>query len=262
MNYVLDKITVKTTRFLQRYFYKNIYPLFSINKKVCCPICHWQGFKYLDFNCGFGNIYHDAECPSCLSHPRHRLVYLFIRHRFKKLGNERNRKQVLHVAPEHSLEKLLKSIKMVQYLSIDIDSSQAMKQENLENLSLTDNTFDIIICLDVLEHVNNDRKAMRELWRVLRKKGICIIDVPVDQTRKTTFEDKSIVTPKERASAFWQEDHVRLYGRDFPNRLRKSNLLVSLLHAKDLVPKNKIKPYGLPDYPLYICSKHSRDSTK
>lgn len=218
---------------------------------VKCLICGWKGIKFKDYKLDFGRIYYNAECPVCLSHPRHRLVYLY----FKQLVQKKKFHQILHCAPEHCLVKIFQSLQYVHYISIDYNSQRAKQRENLECLSFSSSRFDLIVCLCVLEHVKDDEKALFELYRVLKPGGICILDTPVDHSRKRTLEKPSIASPEDRAKYYWQKDHNRLYGKDFPSRVRKAGFLVRAITPKSL-GTNQYELYGLPTNPLYVATKH------
>jgi len=110
----------------------------------------------------------------------------------------------------------------LNYISADLDSSEAMIQMDITNILFQDNTFDVILCNQVLEHVVDDRKAMKELFRVLKPEGWCLINIPIDLKREKTYENINITNPRIREHLFGQEDHVRIYGRDFIERLEKS----------------------------------------
>lgn len=216
-----------------------------------CPICGWKGTSFRDFDCGLGNIYKNAECPVCGSHPRHRLVYVYLR---RTLTREKFTR-ILHFAPEAPLIRCLLSWSGKAYVSVDIDPKRAMHQENIEELSFPDESFDLMLCLCVLEHVRDDKKAMQEMYRVLSRKGMCIVDSPIDYSRKTTLEDPAIQSSKERARAYWQEDHVRLYGRDFVLKLAVVGFSVTPLRGNALVGISKAKLFGFLNHTVYIAIK-------
>lgn len=133
---------------------------------------------------------------------------------------------MLHVAPEYTLSNRLQALSNLNYLSIDLSSRRAMQRMDLTALALDDASFDVILCSHVLEHIPDDRRAMRELHRVLRPGGWAILQVPLDPERAMTYEDASITDPERRLEHFGQEDHVRVYGRDYPDRLREAGFTV------------------------------------
>ena len=136
-------------------------------------------------------------------------------------------KKMLHVAPEEQLSRLFGSALGIDYLSADLLSSNAMIRMDIMDIQYPDETFDVIYCSHVLEHVSDDRKAMRELHRVLRTGGWAILQVPIS-TAEVTFEDPKITRPKERERAFGQFDHVRRYGADYKDRLEDAGFSVEV----------------------------------
>jgi SAM-dependent methyltransferase len=227
-------------------------PLFLPSyRKVQCNICGWRAKAFWDYDCGYGRVYFNAECPVCRSHPRHRSLVLFLQKRLPK----DTRVRVLHFAPERCSMDFLQSYANVDYLSVDFESSRAMRKEDIEALSFAEKSFDVIICLHVLEHVIDDRKAMRELFRVLSDKGFAIIDVPIDGNRAETYEDFTITSPEARTKAFWQHNHVRLYGRDFPNKLENAGFKVSVDRLIESLGQTKMDFHGLRGTPFHICTR-------
>lgn len=126
---------------------------------------------------------------------------------------------MLHVAPERLIRNLLTANPYIEYQSIDIRPNMALTKADLCNLPFADNDFDIVICSHVLEHIKDDLKAMREIYRVIKPGGEAIIIVPMKDTEST--EEDLEATPRERAKRFGSSDHFRWYGQDFPERLSK-----------------------------------------
>ena len=106
-------------------------------------------------------------------------------------------------------------------------------------------TFDVVVCNHVLEHVPEDRKAMRELQRILKPGGWAVLLVPFDQDRAVTYEDWAIVDPDERERAFGQFDHVRVYGRDYVDRLSDAGFEVSVVRYGDELDEQTVALHGL-----------------
>lgn len=225
--------------------------------KVRCPICGWKGQQFADFDCGYGRIYPNSTCPRCRAQPRHRLCFLYL----KSYLAQHVGLTVLHFAPEPFLSRLLSGSSRIGYITADIDPSKAIDQQDITQLSYSDESFDLILCLHVLEHVPNDALAMSELRRVLRKNGHAIVDVPIDFRLASTFEDATITTPEARTRAYWQFDHLRLYGNDFPDHLRNAGFEVTVVDATSLPSCHAENIYGLKETRLFVCShaQHSVD---
>lgn len=232
-------------------YYRTVGRIFPRDAKVECPLCGWRGHSFSDYQGRFGHVYPHSVCPICYSQPRHRTLFFFLREFLKNRQTEK----FLHFAPEPCITKVVRSYSKIDYLSVDLDALSAMRKENITGLSFPDDHFDFILCYHVLEHIPDDAKAMQELFRVLKVGGIAIIDVPIDFGREITFEDPTIVTPQQSEEAFWQFDHVRLYGQDFPERLRHAGFLVSQEYFARSLGTNYIAKYGLEDVPLNICKK-------
>ncbi len=166
---------------------------------------------------GYGTQRNNVLSPSTLSLERHRLLWLY-------LQNETDfftaNKKVLHFAPEQAFYKLFRNQKNLDYTTTDLLSPLADVKADICNLPFADNQYDVILCNHVLEHIPDDTKAMKELLRVLKPGGMAILQIPQDLNRAATFADDSIVDQKERAKIFGQYDHVRVYGRDYFNKLR------------------------------------------
>ncbi len=221
-------------------------------KKVQCNICNWSGSKFCDFYTGYNHVYENAVCPQCYSHPRHRAYYIYL----EKLLTKFDRKiKLLHFSPEVSITKFLASHDNIEYLSVDIDHSKAMRKEDITNLSFKNDSFDLIICMHVFEHIDDDKKAMEEVFRVLKPDGYALLDVPIDVTRSTTYEDPSITSPEARTKEFWQWDHVRLYGMDYKDKLRAIGFDVNEDYYIKSLGKNYTDRHGMELIPSYLCTK-------
>jgi SAM-dependent methyltransferase len=157
----------------------------------------------------------EARCPICGALERHRLMYLYMTRKTDLFNG--HRKRMLHVAPEPELALLFRRAEYIDYLSADLSNPDAMVTMDISDIQYRDNTFDVIYCSHVLEHVPDDRKALREFWRVLKVGGWAILQVPI--ISDVTFEDPTVTSPEERERLFGQHDHVRRYGPDYRDRL-------------------------------------------
>ncbi len=187
---------------------------FYKGSKYQCPVCGLKFKKLLPYgNKGASN----RLCPSCLSLERHRLLWLWLQQRTDFFSAQL---KVLHIAPEQPFINRFKTLPSLDYTTADLNSPLADIKMDIQHMPVKDNTYDVILCNHVLEHVEDDLLAMAEIYRVLRPGGWAIMQVPVDWSRDVTYEDASIITPGEREKHFGQYDHVRYYGTDFPDRLR------------------------------------------
>lgn len=166
---------------------------------------------------GYGKQRNNVLSPSTLSLERHRLLWLYLQNETDFFTAP---KKVLHFAPEQAFYKRFRNMKNLEYVTTDLNSPLADVKADICNLPFKDNEFDIILCNHVLEHIPNDTKAMQELYRVMKAGGMGIFQIPQDILRATTFEDNSILDKKKRAEIFGQYDHVRIYGRDYFDKLR------------------------------------------
>jgi predicted SAM-dependent methyltransferase len=193
---------------------------------------------------GYGNQRNNVLSPSTLSLERHRLLWLYLNNETDFFTSKAKRK-VLHFAPEQAFYKRFRNQKNIEYTTTDLFSPLADVKADICNLPFEDNQYDVILCNHVLEHIPDDTKAMKELFRVLKPSGMAILQIPQDLKREKTFSDDSITDQKERAKIFGQYDHVRIYGRDYFDKLRSIGFTVV---EKDYT--NKILPELVEKYCL------------
>lgn len=215
-----------------------------------CPVCRKYSNRFLVNGIIPRN---DALCYYCQSLERHRFVWIFIKNRTDLFNGKK--KIMLHIAPEKSLEKKFKDKLGFSYLTADLFNDSVMEKMDITDINYQEEYFDVIYCSHVLEHVEDDIKALGELHRVLNTKGWAIILVPV--TSDKTFEDPSIVSPEDRLRVFGQEDHVRRYGPDFSDRLCDAGFNVEVFSVKDVVEKKKAIMMGLTEASgeIFFCTK-------
>jgi SAM-dependent methyltransferase len=168
---------------------------------------------------GYGTQRNNVLSPSTLSLERHRLLWLYLQNE-TDFFTAKEKKNVLHFAPEQEFYKRFKKQKNIQYTTTDLFSPLADVKADICNLPFEDNQYDVLFCNHVLEHIPDDTKAMQELYRVLKPGGMAILQIPQDLNRATTFSDDTITDEKERAAIFGQYDHVRVYGCDYFDKLR------------------------------------------
>lgn len=204
------------------YVFRIFAPMLYRGSAVECPVCDHKFSRFLSYGSEVA-FRQNVLCPHCLSLERHRLLWLFLQQR-TNLFTEKVK--LLHIAPEQCFHGRFKSLKHVEYITGDLESPLAAYHFDLHDIPFNENSFDAIICNHVLEHVDDDHRCMTELYRVLRPGGWAIMQVPIDYSREHTYEDKSITSPEEREKHFWQKDHVRLFGRDYPQRLANAGFKV------------------------------------
>lgn len=191
--------------------------------------------------------------PSTLSLERHRLIWLYLKNETdfftKKL-------KVLHMAPEQCFLSIFKGMKNLDYTTADLYSPIVDVKADILDLPFEDSSFDVIFCNHVLEHIEDDRKAMSELYRVLKPNGMGIFQIPQDLSLEKTYEDFSITSPEERMKHFGQYDHVRVYGKDYFDRLRSVGFKVDEVDYSKTISKDEVDKYRLTkDEILPVCYK-------
>jgi SAM-dependent methyltransferase len=236
----------------------NFLKYFLKGKNVECSICEQKYMTFLPF--GVKHKRSNALCLNCFSLERHRLVWLFIKNKTTLL-NSKSRVKLFHVAPESAFFKHFRKNKMIDYYPVDLFEEGYSYPKGTINMDITainyDNeSFDVVICNHVLEHIPDDKKALSELYRILKKDGWAILLVPIEKDLEHTFEDPSITDSKGREEAYGQSDHVRQYGRDYASRLENSGFKVTINKFNDTFSREEKFRYGLPkDTDIYYCTK-------
>lgn len=191
---------------------------------------------------GYGTQRNNVLSPSTFSLERHRLLWLYLKNETDFFSSE---KKVLHFAPEQAFYKRFRKMKNLDYVTTDLNSPLADIKADICNLPFKDKEFDIILCNHVLEHIPDDTKAMKELYRVMNVGGMGIFQIPQDLNRAVTFEDDTITDKKERAKIFGQYDHVRVYGRDYFAKLRSVGFKVEEVDYTSKFSEEEITRYCL-----------------
>ena len=196
--------------------------------------------KFLPY--GYVKIRPNVLSPGTLSLERHRLIWLYLK---KETEFFQTPSKVLHMAPEKAFISRLKKLSHLDYISCDIESPLADIKADICALPFDDNSFDWILCNHVLEHIPSDTKAMKELYRVLKPGGKALLQVPLDPKRDTTFEDNSITDKATRTKIFGQYDHVRVYGKDYFEKLRAIGFRVNELQFGKTLSKDERTRYAI-----------------
>ncbi|HYH61005.1 MAG TPA: methyltransferase domain-containing protein [Solirubrobacterales bacterium] len=216
---------------------------------VICPLCGWSAPEFLPQ----GRVPRpNARCGGCGCLERHRAMYLYLRDETSIFDRPT---RLLHFAPEAALRPVIEDAPLVEYISTDLEMDDVTIKMDIGDLLFKDDVFDCVICSHVLEHIPDDRNAMREIRRVLRPDGIAVILVPILSTPDgRTYEDPSIVTPEERERVFGQDDHVRIYGQDFPDRLAESGFEVQEVNPGRDMDSAVVSRFGLlPNERIFVC---------
>lgn len=205
------------------------------------PIDGKQFKSFLPY--GYENPRENVLSPSTLSLERHRLLWLYLKNETDFFTAHH---KVLHFAPEQAFYKRFKKLTHLKgYTTTDLNSPLADVKADICDLPFSDNSFDVILCNHVLEHIPDDTKAMQELYRILKPKGWGIFQIPQDLKRETTFEDNTITDKGERTKIFGQYDHVRIYGRDYFDKLRSVGFTVKEVDFTAGLSQSDIEKYRL-----------------
>lgn len=222
------------------YVARPILTFFLKGKTYTDPIDGNSFRKFLSY--GYEKQRLNVLSPSTLSLERHRLLWLYLK-------NETNffiaPLKVLHFAPEQAFYKRFRKMKNLDYTTTDLESPLADVKADICNLPFNDDSYDVILCNHVLEHIPDDTKAMQELYRVLKPNGWAVLQIPQDLNRDVTYADDSITDKKERAKIFGQYDHVRIYGRDYFDKLRSIGFTVDEVDYTATLSVEKIKQFCL-----------------
>jgi SAM-dependent methyltransferase len=217
------------------------------------PIDEKSFRKFLPY--GYGKQRKNALSPSTLSLDRHRLMWLFLKND-TTFFTSKTKLKVLHIAPEQCFLDIFKKQQNLTYTTSDLESPIADVKADICDLPFKDNSFDVVFCNHVLEHITDDKKAMQELFRVMKKGGFGIFQIPQDMSREKTFEDNSIIDKKERTEIFGQYDHVRVYGKDYFNKLRSVGFKVDEIDYTKKITTEKLERFCLmKNEILPVCYK-------
>ena len=235
------------------YPFKLVAPLLYKGNNVTCPVCEKSFSKFLSYG---SEVAHreNVLCPYDLTLERHRLMWLYLRDHSNFLTAPHLK--VLHIAPEQCFHGRFKKQKNIDYLTADIESPIADMHFDLHEIPLEDNQFDVVFCNHVMEHVQDAKRCMAELYRVMKPGGWAIMQVPQDFSRETTYEDWSITSPEDREKHFWQKDHVRLFGKDYPQWLESVGFRVVSFDKEKVLGADQVERYRLQkEEVLYIIHK-------
>lgn len=232
-----------------------------------CPLCchRLRSFRpggidvpvLRDYHVIGGGLRPDYFCPFCWSSDRERLVFLYLQRETQLLRGQR-RLRVLHIAAEAQLKRVLSDCRGLEYIAADVQRTDGSVRMDLTATPCRDNSFDLIVCNHVLEHIQDDHTAMTELYRVLTPMGLAVLQVPIAPDLAQTAEDVNVVRPEERERVYGQADHVRLYGQDYPDRLMAVGFQVECFQPDQAYGPKDVYRYGLlPGEILYLARKEA-----
>jgi SAM-dependent methyltransferase len=217
---------------------------------VYCPICE-LGFDVFADDVGRAR----ALCWRCGSHERHRAQWLLLRSRPELLDRAGS---LLHFAPEWTLRRRLRRVRGLRYVTGDLNQPGVDLPLDITKLELADESFDAVICSHVLEHIGEDRTAMRELHRITTPGGWCLVMVPLDLQRTETYEDPRVMDPEQRRLAFWRPDHVRLYAPDIAERLKAAGFDVERIDPRREFGDDECRRCWIPETEvMWLCRRRT-----
>ncbi len=235
------------------YIFRVFAPLVYKGNNVECPVCEKKFRKFLSYG---SNVAHreNVLCPYDLTLERHRVMWLYLKNK-SDFFTKPNLK-VMHIAPEQCFHGKFKKQKNLDYTTGDLLSPIADLHFDLHDIPLENDQYEVIFCNHVMEHVKDDLKCMQELYRIMKPGGWGILQVPIDETRTETYEDWSITSPEDREKHFWQYDHVRLYGLNYPRRLEEAGFKVDIVDFSKELPTEVFERYRIPKSELlYVVRK-------
>lgn len=226
--------------------------LLFVGLRYQCPCCHWR-LRAFTAKRGFLRSTADGYCPRCNAKARHRRDWIYLRGRTNLFSEPA---KLLEVGPRWAFARRFQRMPGIEYVGLDLvrRGPEVTVTGDVTALPMPSGSFDAVICIHVLEHVDDDRRALAELYRVLKPGGWAIITVPIRLDR-LTYEDPAITAPEERARAFGERGHVRLYGGDFVDRLSSAGFEARLDRASE-VPLAVQRRFGLRrDENIFHCRK-------
>ena len=225
---------------------------FFIGRRYKCPCCNWSLRGFVD-RLDLIATNSDGYCPRCNAKARHRRVWLYLKDRSNLLSDPL---RVLEVAPWRSLSQCYQYLSNVHFVGLDLVSygPHVTLVGDATSMPIVSASFDAVICIHVLEHIEEDSHAITELYRVLRPGGWAVVAVPIRLDR-ATYEDPSITDPEEQKLAFGERGHVRYYGADFSDRLESAGFRVRPDLGSDVPSETRVR-YGLRESEhIFHCSK-------
>lgn len=205
-----------------------------------CNICNYKLSKFIKLSNG------DLLCPNCGSLPRTRRLWYILE---SEIAN--GHKQILHFSPSKSIARKLKKVPNIDYITTDyVGEFEADQHFDITSIDEPDGKYDLIICFHVLEHIEKDAEAIKELFRVLKKGGKCFLQTPFKDGE--IYENPAIQTSAERLEHFGQEDHVRIYSvAGLSQRIEKEGFDVRI----ETFHEERGNKYGLKEQEVVIIGR-------
>lgn len=239
----------------------------SLGNRHQCYVCkrtfrHFYPYRGGAAQSGFvrelriiGSDMENFSCPFCRSHDRERHIYMF----FDRLGlwTLFSRATILHFAPERNLKRAIENLNPGDYILADLfPAAEDVQKIDITEIVLPDEHVDLIICNHVLEHVQDDEKAVSELYRVLKKGGFAVLQTPYSSILANSFSDPNIDSDELRSRFYGQADHVRVYGYDIFEKLERAGFCLELKRSSDYFTSEEGTYYGVnPREDLILVSK-------
>lgn len=264
-------------QFLRRYINRTRIFFRYIGNTYRCPLCNQSARTFIDNNKRDGQSVIDKyritamgarphyRCPWCDSSDKERLLWLYIE-RQSLINNKAKQISILHIAPEKNIKIKLQTQRHISYISGDKFDGDAryrdMRYGDSEYMDIiktrfSNESFDVVICNHVLEHILDDVSAMQEIYRILKNGAIAILQVPASQIIEKSIEYGHLDSQSERLNAYGQVDHVRIYAeQDYIERLKKAGFTVNTISQKSFLSKEEVAMYGLnPKEKIFISIK-------
>ena len=238
--------------YMQRFaiFFLRVLGLFYRGNRYTDPISGKSYRKLLPY--GRQVSRKNALAPDSASLERHRVIWLFLE---SETNFFKQPIRFLHVAPEYCFLKKFKKQQNLDYVSADLISPWADVKLDVRAMPFENNCFDAAMCNHVFEHIDDDKLAMSEFYRVLKPGGWAIFQVPI-KWGQPTIEDPTVTSPQEREKLFGQRDHVRYYGHDYPTRLAEIGFQVDVVDYAQKIGNERVTKYALlPDEKIIFCQK-------
>lgn len=226
-----------------------IHPLNLVGPARCqCSCCGWRGTRFLNY-IGYDETLSNYVCPRCGSHARHRGLAIFVR---QSLRAQKAAPRVLHFAPERGIAASIAANPGVSYVTLDKAAHKVSVRGDIGAIPFHADSFDLIICCHVLEHLADDAQALREIERALKPGAVALIMVPM-RAGWDSAPTLEFGAPQPRLS-----DHWRLYGNDVPQRIEAAGLECRTAAFSSFLSREQRELYQSGDDVIFLGSKSRR----